>query len=541
MFSSDTKGIQVHQSNTAVGEIISVPLAVVVIPGQAMTIPLTIASPASSGRYSLSTRVVNSIANKLQTEPESIIVASGIEVIGMDAKFAALKVLAHDLPGALESGGTYTLKALVRNDSSNVWKKNGGRISAHLWKSLSGSLSISDIADASAELSADLDPGQSTLVNIQLHLSDVAGLYVPAWYPAESWNYNLMFDYTSDDSGADSATSEPEPIQIIDQDYGVRFTTDITPRELPGEKRIPVRIGVKNVGPQTWLKDKVRVGYHWYFLDGTEAIWQDETTPIPVDVAPGGEIQDMLAWITPPIMDGKYWLVWDVRVGDTWASTLPASRPYDTAIHSVQVIRGRLQFLDISKGFNLNAFATLSDTKPGSMDGFGRGLPTELAPPFINSELIPSTMWLPSVGTGLDSTRKISFRWGSKSDTDFNIIRCDGQRVIIGDIKKQEPCKALHMLATSTGKEIVAAFTLVFQDGTQQLTSVVVNPWDAPPGNGQEVGYYFRYTRTKTGDAPDKPVALYHYSFKVTDGKKIVAIIMPNAPDVKIAAITLEK
>ena len=35
--------------------------------------------------------------------------------------------------------------------------------------------------------------------------------------------------------------------------------------------------------------------------------------------------------------------------------------------------------------------------------------------------------------------------------------------------------------------------------------------------------------------------ALYHYTIKIKEPRNLVAIQLPNAPDIKIAAITLEK
>ena len=50
----------------------------------------------------------------------------------------------------------------------------------------------------------------------------------------------------------------------------------------------------------------------------------------------------MLVWITAPPFDGTYGLVWDVKVGDTWASTQAATRPFDERARTVQVRGGRL-------------------------------------------------------------------------------------------------------------------------------------------------------------------------------------------------------
>ena len=144
-------------------------------------------------------------------------------------------------------------------------------------------------------------------------------------------------------------------------------------------------------------------------------------------------------------------------------------------------------------------------------------------------------------GAGLDSSKRISFRWAAKADKLPNFIQCLGQRVPLTITKKTEIPKFIHVLAASTKSDTIGAFTLIFQDGTQQLTTFLISKWDAPPTHGEEIGWYARYSRTGSGDATDHPVALFHYVIKVGDQKKIAAILMPNKPEIKIAAITLEK
>ena len=51
----------------------------------------------------------------------------------------------------------------------------------------------------------------------------------------------------------------------------------------------------------------------------------------------------------------------------------------------------------------------------------------------------------------------------------------------------------------------------------------------------------FNVPLSKAGEVTDKTAALYRYTIKVTEQKKLASIILPNAPAVKIAAITLEK
>jgi hypothetical protein len=55
------------------------------------------------------------------------------------------------------------------------------------------------------------------------------------------------------------------------------------------------------------------------------------------------------------------------------------------------------------------------------------------------------------------------------------------------------------------------------------------------------VAYTCPYTHTPSGIDTDKPVSLYRYRLRVGEAKKLVGILMPNEPALKVVAITLER
>jgi len=325
----------------------------------------------------------------------------------------------------------------------------------------------------------------------------------------------------------------------VDFDFGVRFTADGTPAYLPGQHRLPVRLSLQNVGPQIWKKNVVRVGYHWYYEDGTEFLWEDETTPIPQDVPPGGRVDDMLAWVTAPPDDGIYWLVWDVKVGDMWASTAASTRVYDQIVRRVQVIGGHLLMADLFKDYNLDGITADDDLTGGDFDGQGRTFPAELMPPFADTAIVPSTMWLPAT-PGPDSPRRISFLFGPKESRQKNFVVCKGQRLELG--KSAGQCRVLHLLAATTGQDVQTQLKLIFQEPTSQsedLYTFAASRWDRPPTHGEEVAFLCRRHHERNGMQPGA-VALYHYAIPIHEPRKLVAIQLPNEPALKIAAISLE-
>jgi hypothetical protein len=535
------------------GDSTTIPISAPILPGQALSLLVSTRVPAQPGQYALRVEMAQ-IRKKGDAPagfgPESDALLASIKAAAPDsARPFGITVVSQDTSVTAEAGGSYQVRVTLRNDGSLPWKQQGGRITARVWRYTSPINStgeaeqteVIDMADAGAALPADVAPGQQVSLNVPINFSTEDGVPLASWSQADNWAYQLRWEYSADESGKQGAVSDPAPLALIDADLGAQFISDLTPPQLPGDRRVPVKIGLRNLGPQTWLKDKVRVGYHWYYLDGTEAVWQDETTPIAQDIEPGGSIPEMLAWVTAPPNDGSYYLVWDLKVGDSWGSTLPSVRPNETRVLPIEIVHGKLILTDLSKSYNLDGVTFATGATDGDFDGTGRTFPAELIPPFAMTDVAPSTMWLPAKSTGPESTRKVSFRWGPKGEKEKNFLQCLGQKVPLVESKKAEACSRVHILAASTGVDKLGEFTLVFSDGTQQLNSFLVSTWDGPPTHGEELSAFCRYSHTRSGPAFDKPVALHHYTVKVGDRKKVVAIILPNTPQIKIAAVTLEK
>ena len=553
-------------------------------PGENADVALSVAAadgagnPLPAGEYTLEIgaarnekRGMDWIANSLRVP---------LHVGGAGADWAAALVRS-DLPRMVEAGGVYPVTATIRNDGNAIWRKaDGARVSLRLYRTertagtpTGDSALIEtpvDMADATAELTQDVAPGQEMTVALQLPLMDSSGTPLPLWTQEDQWIYTARWEVAPGVApNGQTASAQtvavtnaapavpaagagvsfaPTPIAVTQYDFGVRFTSDGTPAALPGQKRLPVRLSLTNVGPQTWKSDNVHVGYHWYYQDGTEFLWEDESTPLTQflpkgqkEVRPGQTVTDMLAWVTAPPYDGTYWLVWDLKVGDTWASTTETTRVFDELARPVKVLGGKLTWVDLAKAYNTDGISEDDETYDGDLDGQGKTLPASETPPFADMTIAPSGMGLPLPRTGPESPRRIGFRWGPKETGAKNFITCQGQRVELG--KTNGTTRILHILATSTGKDTLTDLKLVFQEPSGQSQDAyvfAVSPWDRPPTRGDEIAFVARRYHDRKGTHPGA-LTLYHYTIKIRDPRNLSALILPDSPDIKIAAITLEK
>ncbi len=467
----------------------------------------------------------------------------------------AASVVSADLPTLLENGGLYEVNATVRNDGTAVWRKaEGVHVGVRLYTVHDGPNGLTETPVASPDSSALLDrdvlPGETANVRFILLATDPQGL--PLLEPETGSASEIRWE-VAPASGAQAValvqlqenalgvSFAPQPVSLVDFDFGVKFTQEITPAAMPGGKRLPVRISLQNVGTQTWRKEQVRVGCHWYYQDGTEYFFENETTPLTEDVPPGGRVKELLAYITPPPGDGTYWLVWDVKFGDTWASTAAGTRVADGIVHPLQVIGERMIYTDLTKAFTTDGISDEKSAASGNFDGQGHSFPAALVPPYPDAPILPGGMWLPTDKTGPESPRRIAFRWGPKEGSAKNLIACNGQRVELG--KSAGFCHYLHIVAASAHLEKQVNLKLIFEEPTgtsEDLYSITVSPWDHPGENKDEITVMAPWHQEHSGTAPGA-VALYHYTIKIRDPRKLSAIQLPLIPEVKIAAITLEK
>ena len=554
----------------------------IVAPGQNVTLALAApvqrsGAPLPQGDYTLS--IVPAIAgDNGKSDPAANSLNVSVHVGGPQGAVPAwaASVVQSDLPMIMEAGSGYLADAILRNEGTATWRK-GDRVTLRLYRTSGTEGTVSGLietpissADASVFLTKPVLPGQETPVHVLLPLVDPQGKALPTWTQDDLWTYTARWEVASEDAADPSlrpvsaqpvgaglvpaqsvgaglvpASSKgvsfaPQAVVVGTFDFGVRFTQDRTPSSLPADRKQPVTLSILNAGSQTWKRDQVRIGYHWYYLDGTELRWEDALTPLTQDVPPGARVSDILANITAPSTDGTYFLMWDVKFGDMWASTSAMTRPFDSVVHTVQVVGSRLIFTDLTKAYNM---AGLSDGDRifGNFDGQGRSFPAEWMPPYTDAPVTPSAMWLPADLGGPESARRISFRWGPKLPKANNFIACRGQRVELGKTSGQ--CRILHIVAASTDKDTAANLKLIFQEPTIQSEdqyAVTVSRWNQPPSHGEEVALLARRHYERDGLKPGA-VALFHYAIKIREPRKLVALILPNSPEIKIAAITLER
>jgi hypothetical protein len=307
---------------------------------------------------------------------------------------------------------------------------------------------------------------------------------------------------------------------------------------------------VRNTGPETWRLAETKLGYHWYYFDGAEAVWSAGTAPLPRDVPAGETVIVPDVAVRVPDYNGPMYLVFDLEVGGSYVSTLPGSRGADLLVLSTLISGGRHLPLDLTPIVDTDGISTLANRADGDLDGNGGTLPAELLPPYVlrpplgtvpqQTNLYPCGLWDRLVGMKSSPqgpvTDAVTFRFPDKREHSMNVVSCAGQRIQLST----GPVTALHLLGCATAPDAAGSFTIVFKDGTSAQLPLTMSLWTAPPHHGEHIAFASPRRHTPRGDDPVGGAYLNHYTLYLEGAKPLAAIVLPQNRSMKVFAITVE-
>ncbi len=471
----------------------------------------------------------------------------GVTVIGADAGVGGTQAsfLGTATPGIAAIGQTLTSAVQVRNDGSAAWPATYA-LGYKIQTTDPNGANPKTVAEGHAALGTDaITPGQIASVAASISLLDKTGQSLP---PGA---YRVHWFVLPDALGTLVNGSYDEPLRVANALPPTSFVLADVPHTVDAGKTASARLVVQNISAQILKKSVVRLGYHWYYLDGTEREWDGgPTATLTQDLAPGATDAAVTASFLAPKQPGRYCLVWDTRVGDgPWQSALPLGSG-DTPQQFINVAPARASLVpvDLTKSDNTLGIAPESPGKTGGFDGHGSVLPSEALPPDVTSEvdgdplllgkpglpLYPSGYYTLQTGTDAGSNHALSFLYPSVKGTLPNVVACTGQTIMLPAGGKYA---AVHLLAAAGGGAPVSVnFSAVYGSETAFLP-VTVADWSAAP---PVPAFTASYHTTPTGAKPG-PTTLGDYRLALDPTKKLTALVLPDERSLKIVAMTLEK
>ncbi len=473
----------------------------------------------------------------------------GVTVIGGDAGIGGTQAnfLGTATPGIAAAGQTLTSTVQVRNDGSAAWPATYA-LGYKIQTTDPDGSHPKTVGEGKAPLgTAAITPGQIALVPVPISLVAAGG------QPLAPGAYRLHWFVQPDALGTLVNGSYDETVRIADALPSASLVLADVPRTVDAGKTATVRLALLNTSGQTLKKSAVRLGYHWYYLDGTEREWDGGTTAtLAQDLPAGAADGSIMATFTAPKEPGRYCLVWDTRLGDgPWQSTLPLSGSSDLVQQFVNVSpnsKASLVPVDLSKAFNTLGIAPESPGKTGGFDGHGSVLPSEMLPPDVTSEvdgdplllgkpglpLYPSGYYTVQIGTGEGSNHALSFLYPTVKGSLPNVVACSGQTISLPSSGRY---LAVHLLAAASDGTPVTVSLNAFYGNDVSPILVTVADWSAAP---PVPAFTASYHTTPAGAKPG-PTTLGDYRLVLDPTRKLTALVLPNERNLKIVAITLEK
>ncbi len=537
-----------------------IPIARDVLPGQALTLSVGLVArnnfgeDLAPGDYTLVFDMVQSQERWFSYAGDTPLQVP-VTVIGADSGVGgtAATFLSAATPGVVQAGASAQTTVQVRNDGASAWPI-GYALGYKIQTVEPDGSDPKTVAEGTKPLDPGAAPapiasGQIAIIPLAVPTVDSGGR------PLAPGAYRLHWFVRPDALGSVVKGSYDETLTVAASLPGAVFLQADLPRTMDAGKEGTATLALQNQGPDVLKKDQVRIGYHWYYLDGTEMTWEGGPTAyLTKDLPPAATDSAITAAFRAPKAPGRYALVWDVRVGDgPWQSTLPAARGDDTLQVLVNVggKSASVVPVDLTKSFNSVGIAGGDVSKTGGFDGHGATLPGEALPPDATTEvegdpfalgrpgppLYPSGYYTARTGAGEASNHAVSFLYPSVREGQPNVITCTGQTIALPSGRY----RAVHLLAAATGGTTVpAGFGLQF-GGETQLVSVPVADWGAvPTGAGVTPAltapYYYA-----GGGVKARATTLGDYALRPDAGRKLTGLTLPNDRNVKIIAISLEK
>ena len=474
-----------------------------------------------------------------------------VTVIGADAGVGTPNAtfLGTSTPGVVQAGTDLATTVQVRNDGASAWPV-GYTLGWKLQTIDPDGTNPATVAEGGKALSTDpVTPGQIAAVSLSLPVSDKSGK------PLKSGEYRLHWFVRPDTLGAPVSGTYEEMLSVGNDIPGASFVLSDMPRTVEADKEGTATLALVNQGQQTWKKADTRIGYHWYYLDGTEREW--EGGPIAYlskDLPPGGVDGAVTATFRTPKQPGRYALVWDLRMENgPWQSTLPVTLGDDLLQVLITVGgKGATVPIDLTKSFNAVGIGSAAVSKSGGFDGHGATLPAELMPPDGTAEaeanplllgkpgppLYPSGYYTAQIGAGDLSNHAVSFLYPNIRESLPNVVACTGQTLPLPGGKY----KAVHLLMAAGGTSpITGTFSLLYDHDAIAPVPLAVADWNTlPTADGVTPAFTAAYHYIAAGVKP-APVTLGDYTLRVDAAKKLNGLTLPNTPMIKIVGITLEK
>ena len=288
---------------------VPVALALDVLPGATVSVPLALTAPPQQGTFTLRVDLLQEGTGTFSSR--GVAVGQATVTVGRGTYGATYAPPASATAATVGVPGT--LEVRLTNTGTVAWPATGPtpvRLSYH-WLNAAGVVVVWD--GQRTVLPRDVAPGDTVTVGLAYAPPLVTG--------AHTLRIDLVHEGVSWFSGL--GVTPRDVVIPVGNGYAATYAVSVPPSVLPGG-RLRVPITVRNTGTLTWRPtgaNPVRLAAHLADAQGNTVLWDGERTAFTADVPPGGSVTTELI-VRAPLASGAYRVRADlVQEGIAWFST----------------------------------------------------------------------------------------------------------------------------------------------------------------------------------------------------------------------------
>jgi hypothetical protein len=450
------------------------------------------------------------------------------------------RFISSTLPAIVKTGASYPFTVRIRNDGASEWKKGSTvsvmcrmyKVHTYTHEAPDQNFEPVELRPVNIALPSDIPPGRIMELTGMLQLVGKDGKPIPAQTQQDPWSYRVRWVLWADKRWLGESDGSPysQTITVVDTDGGPQLVKCQMAREIEAGKTVTALVDLKNSGGEPWKNGQYQLGCRWYRLDGTEIACVSPRAALKP--TPPGETATVQAKVTSPAYDGQYQVVWGVMRNGDWISGVPG---VSTLVVPITVKNGKLTHVDLQPALNVAALSQGDDCKSGDFDGMGHSFPSDLFPPEILITGTASALHSGYRCSTPDTNSMITFRYPNKNVDNRSAIRCEGQSLTL----KQGKYATIHILGAAITPTCSGKLGLQYDTGAVEA-EITMTSWEKLE-ESERPGLRTQTRHSAEGPEPGVNCYLKHYEVKIDPTKNLKSIRLPESPDMRIVAITLER
>lgn len=368
----------------------------------------------------------------------------------------------------------------------------------------------------------------------------VKDLYFLANAPTLPGTYTLHAELQRD--GAAAVPILDTLVQVVTADLNAEIRGVKIPDVVnEADKALNGEVILRNVGKSSWVAGSTQLSWQWLAWDGTPVAGATGSSLLAGATPPDGEITEKISITPPPLGYGQFRCVFGVTVNGIRARLHTSPDKAFSPIYNIIVRKWQYYQFPLAPYFDDTIMAADNDVSPfrANFDGHSNAYPLE---EFLPDATNPALGYQPGYRTGKVDITAPEFYFASiTGGVRAPVVVAKGQTITWGALNSA----ALHLAAVTTapmtgGPAKDYHFIINYADGNVTANLKVSN-WLDNPSYGEPVIWKTCHLHTPVGDDWNNYASVFAYQIPLDAKRLVKGITLPNDPDLKIFALTIQK